>query len=73
MDGFLGAGMSTSTVTFKQLDREHRREVACDAERLRTRQVTPQALQAENAILPPNTRVRVRNLIGYARKVYLRK
>jgi hypothetical protein len=65
--------MSKSTVTFKQLDREHRREVARDVERLRTAQVTPAALQVENSILPPNTRVRVRNLIGYAKKTYLRK
>jgi hypothetical protein len=65
--------MARSTVTFKQLDREHRREVARDAERLRTAKVTPAALQAENSILPPNTRVRVHNLIGYAKKAYLRK
>jgi hypothetical protein len=65
--------MASSTVIFKQLDREHRREVARDAERLRTAKVTPVALQAENSILPPNTRVRVRNLIGYAQKAYLRK
>jgi len=65
--------MSESTVTFKQLDLEHRSEVARDAERLRTAQVTPAALQAENSILPPHTRVRVRNLIGYAKKAYLGK
>ncbi|WP_367874355.1 hypothetical protein [Luteolibacter sp. Populi] len=65
--------MPRPTVTFKQLDREHRREVTRDAERLRTAQVTPMALQAENSILPPNTRVRVRNLIGYAKKAYLQK
>lgn len=62
--------MSRRTVTFEQLDREHRREVACDAERLRSAEVTPVALQAENSILPPNTRVRVRDLIGYAKKAY---
>ena len=66
-------GMSKETVTFKRLDREHRREVARDAERLRTAQITPAALQAENSILPPNTRVRVRNLIGYAKRAYLNK
>lgn len=65
--------MPRSTVTFKQLDREHRSEVARDEERLRKAQITPTALQAENSILPPHTRVRVRNLIGYAQKVYLRK
>ena len=73
LDGFLEVGMSKSTVTFEQLDREHRREVARDEERLRKAQVTPAALQAENSILPPCTRVRVRNLIGYAKKAYLRK
>lgn len=65
--------MSEGTVTFEQLDREHRREVERDAERLRTEQITPEALQAENSILPSQTRVRVRNLIGYARKAYLAK
>ncbi|MFC7339520.1 hypothetical protein ACFQY0_20175 [Haloferula chungangensis] len=65
--------MSTPIVTFRELDREHRSEVARDAERLHTAQITPRALQSENAILPPNTRVRVRDLIGYAKKAYLQK
>jgi hypothetical protein len=65
--------MAKQTVSFEQLNREHRHERAHDAERLRTRQITASALQVENSILPENTRVRVRDLIGYARRNYLRK
>lgn len=44
--------MAKRTVTFRHRDQEQRRERAEDAERLRTRQVTASALQAENSILP---------------------
>lgn len=44
--------MAAATVTFEELDREHRRERALDAERLRTGKVTPQALQEENSLFP---------------------
>ena len=44
--------MAKATVTFEQLDREHRRERARDAKRLRTGEVTPQALQSENSLFP---------------------
>jgi len=44
--------MAKATVTYKQLDREHRHERASDALRLRTGQVTPQALQEENSLFP---------------------
>jgi len=64
--------MAKTTVTFEQLDREHRRERARDAERLRRREITPEALQAENSLLTENTRVRVRDLLGYAKRNYLK-
>ncbi len=64
--------MAKTTVSFEQLDREHRRERASDAERLRTREITSEALQAENSLLAENTRVRVRDLIGYAKRNYLK-
>lgn len=46
--------MTRSTVTFKQLDREHRRERASDARRLLAGEVTPKDLQEENSLFPSN-------------------
>lgn len=44
--------MAKSTVSFEQLDREHRRERADDALRLRTGRTTPGDLQRENSLFP---------------------
>lgn len=44
--------MSKSTVSFEQLDREHRRERADDALRLRAGRTTPEDLQRENSLFP---------------------
>lgn len=44
--------MATPIVTFEELDREKRLDRARDAERLRTGQITPEALQEENSIFP---------------------
>lgn len=72
-DGFILERMEKETVSFEQLDREHRRERADDAERLRAGQMSPASLQEENSILPENARVRVHDPIGYAKRNYLRK
>ncbi|MEY3895659.1 MAG: hypothetical protein RLZZ214_1178 [Verrucomicrobiota bacterium] len=44
--------MATPIVTFEELDREKRLDRAGDAERLRTGEITPEALQEENSIFP---------------------
>lgn len=44
--------MASSIVTFEELDREKRQDRARDAERLRTGEITPEALQEENSIFP---------------------
>lgn len=59
--------MAKTTVTFEQLDREHRRERARDAERLRRREITPEALQAENSLLSENSKVTF-DLAAYLKK-----
>lgn len=61
--------MRRSTVTFKQLDREHREERLRDAERLRTGEITPQALQEENSLFSMDAKVTF-DLVGYLKKAY---
>lgn len=60
-------------VSFAQLDREHRRSVARDDKRVRSGQASAASVQAENSILPPNTRVRIPNFLDHAKQAYLRK
>jgi hypothetical protein len=60
-----GWKMAKVTVTFEQLDREHRRER--DAERLRRHEITPEALQAENSLLSKNSKVTL-DLAAYLKK-----
>lgn len=66
-----GKVMNPQIVTFEELDREHRREVARDEERLRNGEISPQALQEENSIFPMNAEYKIVDLIGYATRVYL--
>ena len=49
--------MKAETVSFEELDREHRHERARDAQRLRSGAITPIALQEENSFLPMDTKV----------------
>lgn len=58
--------MVTETVTFEELDREERTR---DAERLRTGEITPEALQEENSFLPLNAKVAF-DLVAYVKKAY---
>ena len=48
----MGVAMASPIVTFEELDREKRQDRARDAERLRTGEITPEALQEENSIFP---------------------
>ncbi len=50
--------METPIVTFEELDREKRLDRARDAERLRTGEITPEALQEENSIFPKDAVIR---------------
>jgi hypothetical protein len=62
--------MEPEFVSFEELDREHREERARDAERLRTGEITPEALQEENSIFPRDT-VITWDAVAWARKTYL--
>ncbi len=62
--------MTLPVVTFEELDREKRLDRARDAERLRTGNVTPEALQEENSIFPPDALITF-DFIEYAKKTYL--
>jgi hypothetical protein len=59
--------MAVEIVTFEQLDKEHREERARDAERLRTGEITPEALQEENSLFPMNAKVTF-DLVGHFQK-----
>jgi hypothetical protein len=62
--------MESEFVSFEELDREHREERARDAERLRTGEITPEALQEENSIFPRDTLI-TWDAVAWARKTYL--
>jgi len=59
-------------LSFEELDREHRLEHARDAERLRTGEITPEALQEENSIFPKDAVITF-DFIEYAKRAYLSK
>ncbi len=61
--------MAPATVTFKELDREHREERLRDEERLRTGEITPEALQEENSLFSMNAKITF-DLVGYLKKAY---
>jgi hypothetical protein len=61
--------MEPEFVSFEELDREHREERARDAERLRTGEITPEALQEENSIFPRDTVITF-DLVAYLKKAY---
>jgi len=65
-------GVKPDTVSFEELDREHRLERARDAERLRTGEITPDALQEENSIFPRDAVITF-DFIEYAKRAYLSK
>ena len=64
--------MAPATVTFEELDREHREERARDAERLRTGEITPEALQEENSFFSKDAVITF-DAIAWAKKAYLSK
>jgi len=57
------------TVTFEELDREHREERLRDAERLRRGEITPEALQDENSLFTVDAKIKF-DLLGYLKKAY---
>jgi len=59
-----------STVTFEEMDREHRRERARDAERVRSGEITAKELQEENSFLGENVRVEVVDFASALTRVY---
>ncbi|MEO5913820.1 MAG: hypothetical protein ABIS50_06280 [Luteolibacter sp.] len=64
--------MAEKIVTFEELDREKRLARARDAERLRSGEITPQALQEENSIFPKDAVITF-DFIEYAKRTYLSK
>jgi hypothetical protein len=60
--------MASKTVTFEELDREKRQARARDAERLRTGEITPEALQEENSIFPKDAVIKF-DLIAHLNKL----
>ncbi len=61
--------MDTETVSFEELDRGKRLARARDAERLRTGEITPEALQEENSIFPKDVVITF-DLVAYLKKSY---
>jgi len=63
------SAVAIETVTFEELDREHREERLRDAERLRLGEITPEALQEENSLFSMNAKLTF-DLVEYFRTVY---
>lgn len=61
--------MAVETVTFEELDREHREERLLDSERLRRGEITPEALQEENSLFSMEAKITF-DLVGYLKKAY---
>ncbi|WP_386819879.1 hypothetical protein [Luteolibacter algae] len=61
--------MAVETVTFEELDREHREERIRDAERLRRGEITPEALQEENSLFSMEAKITC-DLVRYLKKAY---
>ncbi len=68
-----GKIMDPEIVTFEELDREARADVARDAERLRNGEITPEELQEENSIFPKNAKITIRDLTGFLTRTYLQE
>jgi len=64
--------MASPIVTFEELDREKRQDRARDAERLRTGEITPEALQEENSIFPNDAVIKF-DLVAHLERLNRRK
>jgi hypothetical protein len=64
--------MASTTITFEEIDREKRQSRARDAERLRTGEITPEALQEENSIFPMDAVITF-DLIAHSKRLNRRK
>ena len=65
--------MDRDIVTFEELDRKAREDVARDTSRLRNREITPEELQEENSIFPMRAKFTVRDLTGFLTRTYLQE
>ena len=68
----MDVAMASPIVTFEELDREKRQDRARDAERLRTGEITPEALQEENSIFPKDAVITF-DLIAHSKRLNRRK
>ena len=66
----MDVAMASPIVTFEELDREKRQDRARDAERLRTGEITPEAIQEENSVFPKDAGITF-DFIEYAKRAYL--
>ncbi len=62
--------MASAVATFEEMDREHRRERARDAERIRSGEITAEDLQEENSFLGEHVRVKVVNFAATLTRIY---
>ena len=62
--------MASETVSFEEMDCEHRRERARDAERVRSGEITPEQLQEENSFLPKEVELRIVDLPAALNRIY---
>ena len=61
--------MAPATVTFQDRDREPREDRLRHEDRLRTGEITPDALQEENSLFSMNAKITF-DLVGYLKKAY---
>ena len=62
--------MASETVSFEEMDREHRRERARDAERVRSGEITAEELQEENSFLPMGMELHIVDLPAALNRIY---
>jgi hypothetical protein len=54
--------VKVKTVSFETLQRDKRRARLRDDQRLARGEVTPEQLQKENSLIPPNAKIKILNL-----------
>ncbi len=62
--------MKAKTISFEELDKEHRQDRAEDSRRLALGLVTPDELQAENSLIPIDANIRIVDLAAYLKAAY---
>jgi hypothetical protein len=64
------ADVDAKVISFEELQRDKRKSRAEDARRLATGEVTPEQMQRENSLIPPNARITIPALCETLERYY---